>query len=674
MGASYKAVSKGPAISAQLSPAQVGWLLTIPAVAIAVITAVVASPPLGRALFSGTHFDYWPSSQSQLLPKPTGLALYVVTAFFAIAFPVMIAVGHRWRVPIRPQLARRLVLASQVCCIAALVLFWTRQADVQTDDVEQRIYFTAPTIVVAMVLAAGLLWAFSSRSRIERLRAAASAVPAPLWVVFAVVATAAWLLPSIWSDDNIALAPAEITHHLEFSFGETMSVVNGRTPLNDMVMYSTLWPYLVSLPLRWFNESLLAFTTIMSFVTAAAFLAVFDIFRRITRSAFVALSMYLPFIATSLFLIRGTLTARYEAATYYNSFPLRMAGPFLLAWLIALSLRGRSSRKLLTFTFAAATLVVVNNADFGLAAFGATIAAFLCSRLFETPARRRDLLVSAVLGISLALTLVVALTFIRSNSLPQFTLLLRFGRLFGVAGFGNLPTPLLGFHLVILATFVAALATAVALALQPNPDALLNGMLAWAGTFGIGTGAYYVYRSHPDVLILLFAGWGFAVALLAVVTLRAYAARGSGWPQLPEMAVALGLGLMICSLAQFPLPWRQIERIQANADAQPLRWDAAAQFVAAQTSDGEPVAVITSLGHRIAQLSGTTNVTPYTGMWQMPTSEQLAETLSALEDADGNKVFIGDIAWPEVSDALAQRGYLPRAQDETSQFVMYERP
>jgi hypothetical protein len=97
----------------------------------------------------------------------------------------------------------------------------------------------------------------------------------------------------------------------------------------------------------------------------------------------------------------------------------------------------------------------------------------------------------------------------------------------------------------------------------------------------------------------------------------------------------------------------------------------AVAFIRRETRPGEPVAILTAAGHRLAVLAGVSDVSPYTGMESMPTREQLAETLRLLRRSGGRKVFAAvEGAVPETVRAVEQADFRTAAVDETGQLVM----
>jgi hypothetical protein len=632
-------------------------MLLVPVVAVAAPVVLLLAPLIGKLAFPAPPFHYW--DPSQLVRKPSTQAGYLLTVLVALGYAALLAALARRPLRMLPRTRRMLVAGAQLLCLAAVAACWIAQRHLVYARTH-RVYFTTPTALFALVAAAlvCVLVPVASRRRgrvpaaIGRLARGERAV-AVACLVIAALLTALWLLPVIYRDANVSLAPSELQYVNGFFLDETLAVINGRSPLVNMVAYGNVWPYLVAGPLWVFGETYLAFTLLMALVTGMSLVCVYAMLRRVTTPA-AALGLYVPVLATTLFTIHGNVS-RYDPGDYFGMFPLRYAGPYLLAWLTARQLAGeRTSRVAPTLLFLVGGLVALNNVDFGVAALAATVVALLVTM----GAQLRRLLRSAVAGIALAVALVSIVTVVRAGSLPHLWLLARYGRVFVAGGFGNLALPGPGFHLVITMTFVAALATAVTRSLQREPNRVLTGMLAWAGVFGLGASVYfYAYRSHPDVLISLFSAWSLALALLAVAVLqRAWLGMRM---TLARFAVLVGFGLTVPSVLQLPGPVAQLDRIAAIQPIEPFREIDAARIVASRTHHGEPVVILSAVGHRIAEEVGVVNVSPYTGLDQMPTREQLQEALRALENAGGRKVFVGQVTlWPPAADRFLQRaGY-----------------
>jgi hypothetical protein len=207
----------------------------------------------------------------------------------------------------------------------------------------------------------------------------------------------------------------------------------------------------------------------------------------------------------------------------------------------------------------------------------------LSRALATSPTNQRDALGrlarDIAIGLLVALAAVSLLTLLRAGALPHLTMLWSFAHLYGVAGYSNWLTPgLFGLPLVIYFTYVAAIAAAVVRAIGDAPHRVLTGMLMWAGVFGLGSASYYVARSEPTLMPMLFPAWALAVALLTVLAVQSIATTGIRRAGIPSLVVLFGMGLAVCSIGQFPFPWQQISRLQrppllqTPVEPEPVRW------------------------------------------------------------------------------------------------------
>jgi hypothetical protein len=176
--------------------------------------------------------------------------------------------------------------------------------------------------------------------------------------------------------------------------------------------------------------------------------------------------------------------------------------------------------------------------------------------------------------------------------------------------------------------------------------------------FGLGAGGYYAGRSHPEVLIGLFSAWALALALLIVVVLRDAATAPHWRPSPAVVALFFAAGLTVCSIAQTPTPWSQLERLGRSAP-QVLLPLAQERAIAAQTAAGEPVAILAPVGHRIADDVGIVDVRPYSDA-RFVAPQQLDDTIAALRAAGGTRVFLQDGTLPpEAVAQLQAAGFAP---------------
>jgi hypothetical protein len=592
--------------------------------------------PLGELLLANHgQVKILPDWQFAVFLKPAEQARYLI----ALAAPVLLAVATLLLSQSAPRLAprttRALVTASQCAGLAFVVICVWAQRTVET-------YFTTRTLVVAGALAAVALYGLGNGAARHRVKAALSSQRSGVAVIglaVAVLATAIWVLAGLNFDDTLGHASGSTVFNVKGPLDETFAVLDGRTPLvNFIPQYGWLWPYATALSMSVFGTTFTVFSVTMCAITALSLLAVFALLRRVTANAIAALALYLPFLANGLFFTEPADVNRYGPITLYSLFPLRYAGPYLLAWLLARHIDGvRPRQRWLLFLLGG--LVILNNTDFGIPAFGATLAALLW---IEAPLRWREvvrLLRDALAGLLAAYALVSVGTLLRTGSLVHLGALLLYARIYGLAGLADLPTPTLGMHIVIYLTYVAAIGAATVRAIRRDPGHLLTGLLVWSGIYGLGIGAYYMGRSTPEAVVMMFSAWTLALALLTVVTVHEIARGPRRRPTIAHFAVFFGMGVAVCSLAETPAPWAQIERLEART-APILVASPALKQILVRYGGGKPEAIMNVFGHRVAYESGIVNVSPFLGILTVYTIRQFDETLCALHTAGGRLLVL----------------------------------
>jgi hypothetical protein len=658
-----------------VAPDEAAWLAVVPCALLTLAAIVFVAPALGDAMFPPTEYDFWPDIQWLVRHEPTEHAAFLLALVGAVTPSAAVMATRRWPLTTGPAMRHAGVTIAQATVCAFLGVSLIAQhafvfgRDYTLGASRHYVYFTWTTVAVALLLTIGVAHLLARpipRQRLARLTGETRGRRIGSLLVAALF-TAAWLLTAVNVDSSVGHVNRAVFDMLPWSMDETWAILDGRTPLVDFhAQYGQLWPYMTAGVMALVGASLGVYTATMATIGGAALLAVFATFRRVTRSSIAALALFLPFVASGFFVQRGPLANRYGASNLFTIFPVRYAGPYLLAWLLSRALDGRMRRQIWLLTLFAG-LVAINNPEFGLPALGATFAGCLLARPPRSARAAMALAAHFAAGLVGALALVAVVTLLRTGSLPNYELLFEFSRLLGVSGWGMLPMPRLGFHLVVFATFIAALTLATVRAASHEDDVVTTGLLGWSGTFGLGVGTYYVGRSHPEALISLFSAWTFALALLAVVTVRAIASRPSGRPQLAELAVLFAMGIAACSIAQTPTPWSQLDRIGNDTSVPAFRDNTRTRFIAQHTKPGESVAILTPAGHRIAYDLRLVNVSPYASIESIVTRHQLMATLATLRAAGGRKVFVWDNDTKlSVADALLAAGFTARGAEPTS--------
>lgn len=659
--------------AAPLGTSDAAWLAALPTAICGALAILVLGPPLGHALLAPESARFWTEFDFAVRPEPVEQGRFLV----ALAVPLLLSALTVAAVRSRPRWMARAaagpaVAAAQAAGIAFAVLCLLRQhgafgSIVPPPELAPPVdaFFTWRTLALAAaatvpaLLVARRPGAWAALARLTRETRPRRLVAGGV----AALAVAVWLLHAFNAEDTIKLAQEEVRYNVFFTFDETWAVLDGRSPLvNFAAQYGSLWPYLFAAAMAAVGKSLGVWTACALSATGAGMLATYGVLRRAAGSALRGLLLFGPLLATSFLTLEGTRENRWTFASYFGAFPLRYAGPSLLAWLVARRLGGERPRRAWPL-FLAAGVVVLNNADAGVPALGATLAALLWGGVPHTRAGLRRLALEALAGLAGAFALVSALTLLRAGSLPHLALLVRYARLFARSGFAMYPMPALGLHVVIYLTYVAAIGVATARAIDREPGRLLTGMLAWSGVFGLGAGAYFAGRSTPDDLPAMFFPWALATALLLIPALGSLRAASWRRPPLAATACLVGFLAMAGSLAQTPTPWEQLHRLRRTA-APILAAPDGQRLVAAHTRRGQAAAILLLLGHRVGADLGVRDVAPYSNSESMPTAEQLDETLAALRTAGGDAVYLDTrITRRPLREALAEAGFALRARE-----------
>jgi hypothetical protein len=657
-------------VRTEVAPTALAWLLAPPCALVVAAAIALLGPPLGRLLLPTPDIAFWPTATPTLAirPEPTEQARFLIALAGPVILSALVAALRGRSLPLRPAAVAALVQISQVLLAAFLLTALIAQhrfvygATYSGGETTfRRVYFTAPTLAVAALLTLAALLALRRRNAIGGIAALARETPRKrlLGIALALALLAVWLLTAVNTEGSFNASNFGVRANASFWLDEAYAVLDRRAPLVDFhAQYGQLWPYLSAGAMRLFGASYETYVAVMVMGSALCLLAIYAAFRRLVRSSLAALALFAPFVATSFFTEIGPPDNRYGPSNLFSMFPMRYGGPYVLAWLLARHVDGARPRRA-GLLFLLGGLCLLNNPDFGLPAFAATLVALVWTDSRPWRALGRIAL-DAALGLLAALALVALLTLAVAGSLPHLSYLFTFPRLWGVGGVTMLPMPTLGFHLVLYATFAAALVAATVRALRGAEQRALTALLAWSAVFGLGASSYFAGRSHPEVLISLFSAWALSLSLLGIVVVRALAARDGRRPAVAEVAVLLGLALAACSLAQTPAPWTQLARIgRAGPPNSPIQRFDARRFVAeAGAAPGERVLILIPMGHKIGYELGLVNVAPYVSMISMPAVEQLDEALEALRREGGGRVFayLGQTT-PEQQQMIQDAGF-----------------
>jgi hypothetical protein len=675
------------------SAEDIAWLGLVPATLLLLAAFFWLAPSLAK-LYPGPNQTIFPEWRSLINPEPLEATRYLLAAAMPPVLAAVVLVLGTGR-PARRSLDSA-VIAMQLAAIAFIAWSVAHQISVlppgalTPPNYFDRLLLSVPNLLAGVGIGLVLTALAASRAELplRRLRPLARALSGRRGIALAAAVglTALWLLPALVTDATIARAGVIPAGHIPAQAEDYFAVVNGRTPTVDYIpIYVHLLPVALAPVLSAFDSSLTAFSISMCLLSLVALLAVYATFSQVTERPWAALALYVPFLAISLFPWDRHGGQWEFNGNYYGFFPGRYVGPFVVAWLCALSLRRRGLPAWALFV--AAGLAALNNAEFGVPCVLAVIVALSFGADRSIPVRKRvsALCIHAAAGLLMALALVSGVTLVGSGELPNPGFAVYWSTMFARERYGLSPMPTLGLHWALYFTYAAVLLTAAVRYVRAAPDATLTAMLAFAGTFGLLTGFYFAGRSLPYQLMLLFPVWGFALALLTwTVTLSLRSARGDPLRLrrliLPAFATLAGFGVMVAAIDRFPLPWQQVERLSASGEAV-FDQRADQRFVDAQTTPGDRVLILgVRLDHRIAERAGVVNASPFFSVAALISQREVERAIDFLEDDGGRKVFehategVYPFAkpLPEFAEILRQRGFERLRRDRASGLVEWE--
>jgi hypothetical protein len=647
-----------------LTTGEIAWMAVLPWTAVTVAAILLLGPPLGHLLFSPGHDRLWPlewwETMGRREPDKHGRALIATLAPLILAAGVV--AGSRARVSLPPRAVRATVTLAATTVVALAAVSLHEQNPLLLPAYPASVIFDLGSVLAAVAIAAACAVVLHRRPAMALIARAARETKPKRAVCFAaaIAFVGARLLETVVTDDQVGQSGG---YNLPWTFDDAIAVLDGSTPLVDYhVIYAKLLPYLTAGVLGAFGTTILVYTLFMAILNGLALTAVYATFRRLTRSSLLSLGLFLPFVAASD-VDPGNNPGLQSPMTLSAMWPMRYAGPYLLAWLTVRCLDGRSPRRPWPIFFVGG-LAAINNLEFGTGAVLATVAALLCSRPPQSGRGAMPLLANAAGGLLGAGALVAVMTVVRAGALPDPSLLLEWPRIFTDLGWFSMPLPVWDLHLAIYATFIGAFALAIVRTVAPRADdVVLTGMLAWSGVFGLLASSYYVGR--PDVFKLtgLMSAWSFALAMLTIVSVRAFA-RG-GRPAIAHLLVLFGFALTVVLLPRMPLPQDEIRRLAASYPAAAYL-PTVERVVRAHTRPGEKVTILVPMGHRVAHDLGLRNVTPYSFMNAIVTRSQFRTLLDVLRREDVRTVFTpapGSIllkegeAAPQQLEQLGTAGY-----------------
>jgi hypothetical protein len=610
-----------------------GWVATIPAALCLYYVATRLAPAVAPAKLTTAAGLFVPEARRELAPEPVEQTAYVLAISIVPAVLLASALGIRGlgsRLQRRPGVVIALQSIAGLAQIG-LVVFAVRMWVTQISSVYA--YFTpfflawtlslAGIVIILSAASVAAGWTRTMRSSVGAFLAREPRILRATALCGAIVLTAIALLPSVLTSNSVEMGPYTVVVHLPYTLGEFAAVLNGRSPLGDFYpQYSLLLPYLMLPVFSATGISTTTFSLAMTILSGAGLLCCYWTFKIVTGNPWSALLLYAGLVGMAVYsaLERHDLPA--NLFNYYAIAPIRFVLPAFVMVLTAASVVAPERRKTVVL-FLVAALAAVNNLDFGVSALVGCAAAVVLARSADSRSVLRHAAQIGLLSVAALGVVIGAFSFttlLRSGRLPQAALVLSYQQIFTRYGFYLIAMPATGIHLLIYATFMAALVTGVILLLTRSwaTSPASPAMMVYGAIFGCGVGAYYVGRSHPHSLVVVFWPWAFCLLLLCWESFQQLrlALHTRQRTQVALLCVPAVLLFAHCAIGYADLthlrsPVRQWRRMQASAGLWRGVEDTITSEIRRRTQPSEKVGIVFPYGHLFAIRAGVENIFPF---------------------------------------------------------------
>jgi hypothetical protein len=482
-----------------------------------------------------------------------------ITYVMWLASPLLVLAltGGLNRLQRQPRVARTLQLLVKPMVLGAtflIAIYSTVSTDIAVLGPRQKIF-----VAIAGILAIAIIASLTRVRSVALLARITKGVQRRHRVVFLLLLfVCGWIIFGLLLRLVVQSGSAFDTYHAPFAWSDLQAPATGAFPLTSYIaQYSHIAGYFVEPYIRIIGGSALSMSALMMILGGGIAMFVFIALRKLGSVVFAA-------VGTTCVMAFGLLPNTAPGG-YFQVFPLRYFGPFLLVALFALLLN-RRDRSAAILGGIAAALIALNNPEWG----GLIACAYLMFRLIlvSTPQLKlknlRAEISSFLLG-AVAITAAIGIYIrLRSGFFPNFVLIFDFGRVLSSTNL-MIPDESLGLGLVMYATFLASVASAFGGRFRSttgSPTVLITSLV---GVCGLLLMIYTSGRSLPVVDYAMFFWWGFAVVLLVGELISLWKFRSDQVTSFPGAVLTSPLFVLamivVSAVTITPSPINQIDRI-----------------------------------------------------------------------------------------------------------------
>ncbi len=614
---------------------------------------------------------FLPGAAESALPEPGEFAFFTLVTF---GFPVAILACFAGLGALErraPGSLQRLGPGVQALVVVILALHWLNQPFFGPWAVG--VAGVASLVAVAALRPLAGWWTGGGVGGRAALACRAAALVLIVWR----------LLPALHTDTSLPHADPVVQFHFPYQAGEFTAPLAGEYPLGGFIAQYVNILSVLAIPLfRATGFGVLSFTGLMVALSGLGLACVYAGLARAFPENGRALLVFVLYLGMACFVMEDGQPDRawYNVYSYYAMGPMRMLGPQILFWMVAVRATAGAGARRWPLAVVAA-FVAVNNLDFGMPAWIAALAAAVVIDVHGTSVARWGGPVVRSLAVFAAMTGAAALAWggvvqHLSGAPPDPFVALAFQEIFAVHGFYSLPMPARGLHVIVLITHLLVFSLVVLdLARGRLFSRTAAALLLFNAVYAVGTFAYYVGRSHEQVLVTTFGPWALTL-LITIGALMRSAPPGALSPRgvslRPVAAAALFLVTCMGTRAlELPLPWEQARRLLTAQPGLPFTAlvHARAAFVRDRLPDGEATVVVSANSHWISNEAGARNRFPFNHGGSLVTFAQVDLVLGDIEREDIGHVF--GILPDAMAEGLRARGFATKGA--IGNFVHYAR-
>ena len=278
-------------------------------------------------------------------------------------------------------------------------------------------------------------------------------------------------------------------------------VQQGRALLVDFTAQYGLYPHFLYPFFKLINLNVLNFSITMSALTVASYSFIFFGLRKIIKNNFVVIFSFFAIMYFSYFysfLDGGWFDLRYAIN------PIRMIFPALILFLVFTYILN-PKKILYLFIIFLSSLSILWNFDSGIICFLSFYIYILYEKIADNHLRSYALSfikhsIITVLILALTFFLFSIVIFLESNSFPNWSLFLKFPKLYGMTGFGSMPIPIFHTWNLVFLVYLYGIYNGLNSILL-NKKIVKDRIAFFVAIFGIGISSYYLNRTHDFNLL-----------------------------------------------------------------------------------------------------------------------------------------------------------------------------